>query len=94
MRPLIIRFLCRLEVTVGKMVRHLSERNFDALEQVCGDVSGTAGGYGYPDLQDLISGLQLLCQVKSPIEQISRHLDELVRQTEAAMVVRQAALSK
>ena len=94
MRPLILRFLGRLEQHVGKITRSLAEQNFSALEQTCGDVISAAAGYGYPQIAEMLDAVRTLCQLKSPMDQISRSVDELVKLCATAMGIRRAAESQ
>ncbi len=94
MRPLILRFLGRLEQNVGKMTRFLAEKNLCALEQTCGDLVSAAAGYGFPQVAELVESVKMLCNLKSPMDQITRTVEELVKLCDAAMGVRRAAESK
>lgn len=94
MRPLIFRFLGRLEQSLGKIARLMGEQNLDELGELCDELSASAGGYGYSEMSELMSSLQVMCSVKSPPDQIKRLIEELIRVCESAMMVKQAVQSK
>jgi hypothetical protein len=89
MRPLIIRFLGRLEQSLSRIVRLLGENGLHEMGEICLDLAASAEGYGYPDICELLSGLHYLCGLNSPLEQIRNHVDELGRICESAMMIRQ-----
>lgn len=78
MRPVILDFLQRLNGHIHELEQLFSQEDFDALSKLCGQLKGTAGGYGYPQISEIAGSLMEFCEPGCDVGLVKGQLNELI----------------
>ena len=90
MRPLILTYLENLSTQVRQLDEMLTGAEpADAVEALCLQIKGTAGGYGYPQISHAAQHLLALNRADEPVEKVQRQCQVLSSLCERACRVRQ-----
>lgn len=78
MRPLITRFLGRLDGQLAQIQRLIGVSGTEPLVQkLCMDLKGSAGGFGFPQISKASAGLLELLMDNPQLNEVHRSVDEL-----------------
>ncbi len=77
MRPLILRFLERLEEKTRRIEKALQAEDRAQLQSLCHDLKGSAKGYGYNEITRIAREVQQLATAGLPFRDLRAKADEL-----------------
>ncbi len=79
MRPLILRFLDRLEQKRRKLIKLLDAEDRDRLQQLCSEIKGSAKGFGYGQISRTAREVQQLATAGVPFVEMREQVQELAK---------------
>ncbi|MBN1345064.1 MAG: response regulator [Phycisphaerae bacterium] len=88
MRPLILRFLDRLDEKSRQLRRLMEAEDRNRIQQLCSELKGSAKGYGYSQISRAAREIQKLATDGAPFDRLESDVTQLAKLCTAACMVR------